>query len=59
MLDLLADGDVMNAADIAERLEKPVDTVRRSLSRMVKDGQVERVGRGKYQKITEEASIEF
>ena len=59
ILDVLADGDVMTAADIAERSEKSIDAVRRSLTRMVNDGQIERVSRGKFQRITEDSSIEF
>ena len=59
IMDLLADGDIMTAADIAGRLEESVESVRRSLSRMVKDGQIERVGHGKYQRIDEDAGIDF
>ena len=59
ILDLLADGDVMTAVDIAERTEKSEASVRRALTRMVKDGQVERVSRGKYQRLDEGGNIDF
>ena len=59
ILDVLADGDVMTTVDIAERIDKPETTVRRTLTRMVKDGQIEKVGRGKFQRIVGETTIEF
>ena len=59
ILDLLEGGDVMSPTDIAERLEKTDASVRRALTRMVKDGQVERVARGQYQRVVAETVIEF
>ena len=59
IMDLLEGGDVLTVSDIADALGKTEVSVRSSLSRMVKDGQVERVSRGKYQRIVEDTSIIF
>ena len=60
IMDALAGGDIMTVAEIAERLEKSEASVRRAVSRMVKDGQVERVARGKFQRIVDpDAAIDF
>lgn len=57
ILDVLSSGDVMTAVDIAGQTGKPESTVRRTLTRMVKDGQIERVGRGKFQRIMADTLI--
>ena len=58
-MDILGDGDIMTARDIAERLERSENSVRQSLSRMVKEGQVERVKRGHYQRVIDDNPIDF
>ena len=59
IMDLLEDGSIWTVPDLADALGKSESSVRQSLFRMVKDGQVERVKRGHYQRVMTDNPIDF